>query len=152
MSDLSQYYQMIENCIQSLGVNPATTRGQQPGSWRLVKGSASVYIDCWHIEREGRAYFQVMSPIMKIPESRKESFYFDLLSFNDKLFSCAFTLYKDWAWLKVIRECDGLDPNEAMALITRIGNYADQYDDMLKQHYEGQTTADANLESSHNAG
>ena len=45
-------------------------------------------------------------------------------------------MYKDWAWLKMIRECDGLDENEAFGIITRVGNYADQYDDLLKEHYE----------------
>lgn len=136
MSNIQNTYDMIESCIRSLGVDPLTTRREQAGSWSLVRGSARVYIDCWHIEKEGRSYFQVMSPVMQIPATNRETFYCDLLSFNDKLFSCAFALYNDWAWIKMIRECDGLDAEEAFAIIQRVGSYADQYDDLLKQHYE----------------
>jgi Putative bacterial sensory transduction regulator len=136
MSNIQSNYDMIEACIQSLGVDPSTCRGNNAGSWSLVRGSAKVYIDCWDIESEGRAYFQVMAPVMKIPEQNKESFFMDLLSFNDKLFSCAFALYNDWAWIKMIRECDGLDQSEALAIIQRVGSYADQYDDLLLAHYQ----------------
>ncbi|UKN00784.1 YbjN domain-containing protein [Paracrocinitomix mangrovi] len=136
MSNIQNYYDMIESCLRTLGVDPSTCRGNQAGSWALFKGSAKVYIDCWHIENQGRAYFQVMAPIMKIPEQNRETFYYDLLSFNDKLFSCAFALYNDWAWIKMIREVDGLDESEALAIIQRVGSYADDYDDILKQHYE----------------
>ncbi|OIQ36613.1 MAG: hypothetical protein BM555_02310 [Crocinitomix sp. MedPE-SWsnd] len=147
MSNIQNSYDMIEACIRKLGIDPTTTRGQNAGQWSLMKGSAKVYIDCWMIESEGRAYFQVMSPVMQVPADKKESFYFDLLSFNDRLYSCAFALFKDWAWIKMIRECEGLDEDAAFAIITRVGHYADQYDDMLKQHYEASAsveTADAN--------
>ena len=150
MDNISGYYEIVENCIRKLGLDPLTVRTERSGSWRLVKGSANVYIDCWYIEREGRSYFQVLSPIMKIPENQKESFYYDLLSFNDTLFSCAFTLHNDWAWIKMIRECDGLDENEAFSILTRVGNYADQYDDLLKQHYNGQTSVNIDLNSGGN--
>lgn len=150
MSNIQSYYDMIEGIIRSLGVDPATTRGNQPGSWSLVRGSAKVYIDCWNIESQGRAYFQVMSPIMKVPETNKETFFYDLLSFNDKLFSCAFAIYNDWAWIKMIREVDGMDEAEATAILQRVGSYADQYDDLLKQHYE--SAADTSTANADGAG
>ena len=146
MSNIQNFYDLIERSIQQLGVDPITTRGQIAGQWSLVKGSAKVYIDCWHIESEGRSYFQVMAPVMQIPADRKESFYFDLLSFNNKLYSSAFVLHNDWAWVKMLRECDGLDQAETFAIISRVGHYADQYDDLLKAHYESaaaKDTADA---------
>ena len=150
MSNIQSYYDMIEGIIRSFGVDPVACRGNQPGSWSLVRGSAKVYIDCWHIESQGRAYFQVMSPVIKVPEQNREMFYFDLLSFNDKLFSCAFAIYNDWAWIKMIREVDGMDTNEAAAIMQRVGAYADQYDDLLKQHYE--STADISTANADGAG
>ncbi|MBD3639250.1 MAG: YbjN domain-containing protein [Crocinitomicaceae bacterium] len=150
MSNIQTYYDMVESCIRQLGVDPATCRGDRPGAWSLVRGSAKVYIDCWHIESQGRPYFQVMSPVMKVPEQNKETFFYDLLSFNDKLFSCAFSIYNEWAWIKMIRECDGLDASETLAIIQRVGAYADQYDDLLKQHYE--STADVNTANADGAG
>lgn len=134
--DLSKYYGMVEECISRLGVDPAICRHETTaGKWSLVKGSAKVWIDVWHIENEGRAYFQVMSPVMQIPVDNRGALFQELLQINDKLFGVAFTIFNDWVWLKVIREVKGMDGDEAFAMLTRIGNYADQYDDLLINKY-----------------
>lgn len=136
MQDLSSNYQMVENILSGFGIDPAQCRGERAGQWALFRGSAKVWIDLWHIETEGRAYFQVMSPVMMFPEPSKQGEFFkELLEINDKLFGVGFTIYNGWAWLKHIRELDGLDQAEATATINRIGVYADQYDDYLKQKY-----------------
>ena len=48
------------------------------------------------------------------------------MEINDKLYGVAFTVYDEWAWLKVTRECEGLDEKEAGSLIGKIGQYAAQ--------------------------
>ena len=135
MENLETYYNLVEECIGKLGVDAASCRGEKPGQWSLKKGSVNVWIDVFHLEKEGRAYFQVMSPVMKVPTQNKGGLFEELLTINDRLFGVAFTLYKETVWLKVIREVQGMDVNEAFAMITRIGNYADQYDDELKAKY-----------------
>lgn len=138
MSDLTTYYQMIEDCITQLGVDPVTARGEEAGQWSLVKGSAKVWLDLWHIEREGRAYFQALSPVMKltevIPDKRLELFE-ELLKINHSLYGVAFTCYNDFLWIKVIREAAGMDKAEALAMISRVGTYSDEYDDYLREKY-----------------
>lgn len=139
--DLSPYYQLVENTITKLGIDPSTCRSKnndgavKPGAWNLKKGSAKVWIDLWYIEKENRPYFQVMSPVMQIPANKQGELFKELLEINDKLYGVAFTIYNKWVWLKVIREVDGMDESEAFAMLTRIGNYADQYDDALMQKY-----------------
>lgn len=140
---IQTYYNIVESCISSLGVDPALCRGENAGQWSLVKGSAKVWIDVWHIEREGRAYMQVMCPLMAIPATNQGAFYQELLETNDKLFGCAFSIYNGWVWLKVIRECDGIDEKETMAMINRIGNYSDQYDDYFINKYNPAAGAQA---------
>ncbi|HNF48624.1 MAG TPA: YbjN domain-containing protein [Chitinophagales bacterium] len=136
MSDLQKTIQMVENSIRKLGIDPSTCKGEKEGQYSLNRGSAAVWIDVWHIEKEGRAYFQVMSPIMDVVNvSNKPALYEELLQINDQLFNVAFTLYNNWVWLKTLREVDSLDENEIYAQITRVGNYADRYDDELKQKY-----------------
>jgi hypothetical protein len=134
MSELQNAYRIVEQCIENLGLDPTTVRGEKEGQWSLNKGSAKVWIDVWHIEKEDRAYFQAMSPVMQDPANNTD-LYRELLEINDKLFGVAFTLYNGWVWLKMIREVEGMDENEAFAMITRIGNYADQYDDLLIGKY-----------------
>lgn len=135
MENLDFYYRMIDTAIAKLGVDPEACRGERKGQWTLTKGSAKVWLDLWHIEKEGRAYFQAMCPVLPVPTKNLEAFYRELLEINDKLFGVAFTIYKEWAWIKTIREVAGMDENEAFAMITRVGNYGDQYDDVLKQKY-----------------
>ena len=45
MSDISSYYRMIESCINRLGISPESVRGQNEGSWILMKGSAKMLAD-----------------------------------------------------------------------------------------------------------
>ena len=136
MQDLSKYFTMVEEIIQSLGVDPSLCRGQNPGQYSLMLGSARVWIDVWYIESQSRSYFQAMSPVMRLPILQSQhAFFQELLEINDKLYGVAFTVYNGWAWLKHIRETDGLDKSEAEAMIHRIGVYADQYDDYLKGKY-----------------
>jgi len=135
MEDLQQYFAMVERVITGFGVDPAVCRGDKPGMWRLYKGSAEVWIDIWHVEREERAYFQAMSPVMPVPTQNREAFYKELLELSDQMYGVAFTIYKDWAYIKVIREVNKLDQDEIEATLNRVGIYADDYDDMLKTKY-----------------
>lgn len=133
--DLGKYYQIVENCIKDLGINPADARGDKPGQWNLRKGSAEVWVDIMYLEREQRAYYQVMSPVCPVPETHQLEFFQELLEINHGLFGVSFVKYETWVYIKMIREVDGLDQSEAAAMLHRVGNYADHYDDFLRQKY-----------------
>jgi len=134
--NLKYYYDIIENCIHRLGVDPVSCRSKDTeGHWSLKRGDITVWIDVWFIEREERAYFQVVAPIMETPTDRATQFYEDLLRLNDQLFGVAFTLYNHWTCLKVIREVNGLDMGEAYNMITRVGNYGIEYLKKLSKKY-----------------
>ncbi len=137
MENLSQYYQIVESAIKGLGIDPATCRGQKPGQWDLKKGSASVWVDIMYIEKESRAYFQVMAPICEVPSAKLEDFYKELLEINYGLYGVSFVKYEKWIYIKMIREADGLDANECSSMLNRVGNYSDHYDDYLKEKYHG---------------
>ncbi|MEZ4830116.1 MAG: YbjN domain-containing protein [Bacteroidia bacterium] len=135
MQDLSYHYAIVENALRQLGVDPTTCRGEQPGSWNLVKGSARIMLDLWYIESEQRAYFSALSPVMKFPKSSTESLSRELLAINHQLFGAAFSLFNDVIYMRTIREVDGMDATEAGAMILRVANYTDHYDDILQQKF-----------------
>lgn len=137
MEDLQVYYAMVENVILGFGVDPVTCRGDKPGMWKLYKGSAEVWIDIWYIEREQRAYFQAMAPVMAVPTQNREEFFKELLVLNDQMFGVAFCIYNDWAYIKEIREVEGLGQSEVESTLNRVGIYSDDYDDMLRTKYGG---------------
>lgn len=136
MEDLTFYYEIIEQCIAKLGIDPKICRSDsQQGKWVLRKGSVQVTISIMYIDREKRSYCHIVSPIMRIPQKNQKELFQELLEINDKLFGVSFSIYQNHVWLRIIRECQGLDIDEAFNMLSRVGNYADQYDDILKEKY-----------------
>ncbi len=135
--DLGSQYQMIERVIRRLGVDPEEARGQKEGQWNLNKGQVPVWVDLWYIDAEGRLFFQVMCPVLELPlPELRMAFSEELLRINDVLFGSTFTLRDGWAWVKSIREADGLDESEAELIIRRIGYYGEKYRKKLEGHYQ----------------
>jgi hypothetical protein len=133
--DLTHVHVMVENVIRRFGIDPTSCRGEKPGQWNLTKGSAQIWIDVMEINESG--YFQCMAPISAVPASRTQEFYQEILETNHKLYGVGMTKFKEWIYIKTIRETDGLDENEVAAQMNRIGVYADDYDDYFKNKYFG---------------
>ena len=62
---------------------------------------------------------------------------------NDRLFGVGFTLYRETVWLKHIRETENLQESEIMNTVSRVGNYAEQYEEVLKQKYSAERAGDS---------
>ncbi len=135
MSDITQYYAMVENVIRGLGVDPSLCKGEKEGQWSLTKGSASVWIDVWKADNGFSGYLQIMAPVVQVPTSNKEAFFREILDINHTLYGVGMTAFGDWIYMKTVRELDGLDQAEATAMFNRVGGYADDYDDMLREKY-----------------
>jgi Putative bacterial sensory transduction regulator len=136
MPDLKPYYDMVENCIQELGVEPIKARmPNKEGEWELTKGSITVWVSITYLEQNKTSYIQVLSPVVNVPANNILKFYEDLLETNHTLYGVAFTKYDKWIYVKAIRETEGLDQNEVFNMITRVGNYADMYDDVFWAKY-----------------
>ena len=131
---LAPIYLLVDNVIYSLGLNVTESR-RDKGKWAFYRGSALVKIEVYHSKPNNEDYFHIYSPIMKIPKQNTEKFYKRLLEINNKLFQVSFSIKEGNAVLRVIRECSGLDAKEIENMIQRVGYYADEYDDMLKQEF-----------------
>ena len=135
MQALEAYFRIIEKSILKIGIDPEKCRGEQKGRWSIQKGSINIMIDVWMLEKEQRAYFQVVAPIMEIPKGSNGALTEELLEINHALFGAAFSIFQEIIYLKTTREIEGLDVSEAYQTILRVGNYADYYDDILKAKY-----------------
>jgi hypothetical protein len=127
---------MIEKIISDFGVDPELCKGVRPGQYDLKKGSASVWIDIWKLENENYGYIQILAPVTEIPEENLLAFYEFILETNHKLYGVALTKFENWIYVKAIRELEGLEENEAKAMFNRVGNYADEYDDLIKSKFK----------------
>lgn len=141
---IQQYYTLIEEALAEYKIDPATCRGQQPGQWNLVLGSANIWVDVFQSrDAQGNlteyGYFQVMAPVCDVPVNNQHIFTKELLEANHSLYGVAFTIFKDKAYIRAIRELHGLDKSEVKATFDRIGIYADDWDDKLKTRYHAFT-------------
>jgi len=135
--DLKPHFEQVERVIKSLGIDPASCRGDKEGQWNLKKGSANVWIDVFYSENNKNTYFQCMSPVSAIPQNNKIQFYEEVLEIAHKLYGVGMTKYRDGIYVKAIREVNGLDDSEIVSTLNRIGNYADDYDDYFNNKYFG---------------
>jgi hypothetical protein len=136
MQDLQYYYQMVDDCIKELGIDPAKARiAGKKNEWELTKGSVSLWITITYLEQNKNTYIQVLSPVVNVPANNLLRFYEELLETNHTLYGVAFTKFDKWIYVKAIREIEGLDSNELFNMITRVGNYADMYDDVFWAKY-----------------
>ena len=134
MDNLRYYYNIIEQAIAKIGLDPQITR-KATGQWTIKKGQIPVWIDVFYSQAHKRAYFQAVSPVMKMPNKNQGALALELLQLNNQFYGVAFTTNQGYIFIKTIREAEGMDMNEALAMILRVGNYADQYDNVLKKKY-----------------
>lgn len=137
---ITHYYSLVEQVLAEYKIDPVTARGQQPGQWNLQLGSAKIWVDVFQSkDAQGNltnsGYFQVMAPVCEVPINNQHLFTKELLEINHSLYAVSFTIYKDNAYIKAIRELEGLDRSEVKSTFDRVGIYADDYDDKLKAKY-----------------
>jgi hypothetical protein len=140
MQSIQHYYNMVEEVITGLGVDPATCRGDQPGQWNLKLGSASVWVDVFQSkDADGNlidyGYLQILAPVCEVPVNNQHIFTKELLEINHTLYGVGFTIFGNNAYIKAIRELEGLDKSEVSSTFNRVGVYADDWDDKLKAKY-----------------
>jgi hypothetical protein len=139
---ITHYYNLLEEVLKEYKIDPAAARGDAPGQWNLVLGSASVWVDIFQSkDAQGNltqyGYFQVMAPVCDVPVNNQHLFTKELLEVNHSLYGVSFTIFKEKAYIKSIRELQGLDKSEIKSTFDRVGIYADEWDDKLKTKYFG---------------
>jgi hypothetical protein len=139
---IQYYYHLLEEVLREYKIDPSAARGQQPGQWNLKLGSATVWVDIFQSkDAQGNptqyGYFQALAPICEVPVNNQNAFTRELLEVNHSLYGVGFTIYKDWAYIKAIRELQGLDKSEIKATFDRVSIYSDDWDDKLKTKYFG---------------
>ena len=131
---IQHYYNMFEQVLVEYKVDPTTARGQAPGQWNLKLGSASVWVDVFQSkDAQGNlaqyGYLQVLAPVCDVPVNNQHLFTKELLEINHSLYGVGFTIFKDKAYIKSIRELQGLDISEIRSTLDRVGIYANDWDD-----------------------
>ena len=135
MQELSTYYSTVEDAIQKIGLDPSKFRGALEGEWTLHRGEYSIWIDVWEDPLEQVTYMQVVAPVMNIPIESQKVLFVELLELNLQLCGIAFAVHSEKVVLKGTRVADGLDVQEAYAMIMLISKYVSNFAPMLLKKY-----------------
>lgn len=135
MLNLKKYYSTVEQAIAKIGLDPAKFRGEQEGEWTLHRGKYTIWIDVWNDPVEKVAYLQVVAPVMEIPEESQTVLFRDLLQINLQLCGIAFSVHGEKVVLKGTRVAEGLDVEEAHAMIMLISKYVSNFSPILLKRY-----------------
>ncbi len=129
---------LVEDSIRGLNVDPALCRGEKPGQWNLTYKGATVWIDVFNFPNSpDRWYFQVMSPLLEMPDKNVADFLQNLLEINHTLFGSWICKKNNWTYVMFLRESAGLDINEVNASLDRVAHYSADYQGKLKFKFEG---------------
>jgi hypothetical protein len=136
--DFNQTSVLVEASLAALKVDPVACRGQKPGQWSITYKGVSVWIDVFNFANNpDRWYFQVMSPLVIVPDKNQEAFYQNLLEINGLLFGSWICKKGDWTYVMFLREAADLDQNEVNATLDRVAIYCADYQGKVKFKFEG---------------
>jgi hypothetical protein len=136
--DFNQTSALVEEAIRGLNVDPALCRGQNQGQWSIIYKGSTVWIDVFNLQATpDRWYFQVMSPLLLVPDKNVDSFYQNLLEVNHTLFGSWICKKGDWTYVMFLREAAGLDLSEINATLDRVAFYCSDYKGKLTFKFEG---------------
>jgi hypothetical protein len=134
---IETYAQTVQQILAGLGINPDQVRSQteEGYSWTFRRGSAK--IEVYVSQNETGGFFQVLSPIMHLPQNGLLPLYRRLLELNLQLVNISLGVYLDVVYVYSERPLDGLDIVEANAIINAVATWADELDDKLVSEFSG---------------
>lgn len=122
---LPQMISAIEEALRMAAVNPDDCRTSGGDTqWNLKSHDIEIWIDIYSAEEEGRLYFQVMSPLVMVPENDKEAFFRHLLELNYQLIGTHFVVYKEGVYLKYMRDALNISTEEVYNVLNRFSRFA----------------------------
>jgi hypothetical protein len=138
---LARYAAMVQQVLASIGIEPDQSRLTVDSGygWNFRYGSAIIEVYIHH--SEDGSYFQVLSPIMHLPQAGLLPLYRRMLELNLQLVNAALGVYHDAVYIFSERPLDGLDPVEVNSTISRVASYADDLDNKLVAEFGGRLYA-----------
>lgn len=136
MEDLKKYYEIVEQGIKLAGVDAELCRSHTEGQWNLKRAESDIWIDVWPVEQEGNTYFQVMTPLVEIPEVDTEAFYRELLDLNYQMVAACFVTFKNGVYVKITREVETLTAEDVMLCLSRVGHYGQIFEEGFKKKFQ----------------
>lgn len=130
---------MVEKSLEGLKVDPVKCRGDIRGRWTVVISGGEVWIDIVTSKQDAHThYFQVMSPLFKLPETNQQGIALDLLDYAHGMYGTSVCKKENWFFVMHLREVEGLDQTELDKAIDRVGFYSNDIYSKFKFKYSAE--------------
>ncbi len=145
---MERYYQIVEQALQVIGIDPANARNAESGQWSLFRDEIEIFVDVWgsgkepqwnyYFQEEDMPVLQVIAPITTLPVFDLEEFYEEILDLNRHLFYASFVVNKQENMLAVKYRWVGLemDIDDVVQAVESVGYYAEFFQTRLIQKYK----------------
>ena len=132
---------IVEAVIRDHGVEPDQNQVNAPeggAAWALAFGSAAVMIALNPGQSANAGRLRIVSPIVRMGTDPNKDLFLRLLELNGTaLPGVAFGVIKNEIVLVAERSVRGLDRAGVEEMLSMIGHYADEYDDLLVREFGG---------------
>lgn len=135
--NLQEISALVEQSITGLNIDLNTARKEKEGQWNITVKGAPVYLDVFNFATKPETYyFQVMSPLFKVPTSRTEELFGDLLDMNFEMYACSICRKNGWLYILSLRPALGLDQTEVNYIIDTVAHYSNDFYSKLTFKYK----------------
>lgn len=134
---LEEHANTLEVILDTLNidVDEARLNTENGFGWTFRRGSA--IIEVYISEQGGQGHMQVLAPIQVLPDSGLLPLYRHLLELNLQLTNASLGVFYDVVYVFNERPLQGLEAEEANAIITMVAGYADDLDNRLVNEFGG---------------
>jgi hypothetical protein len=145
---MNQYIEIVEEAIQSLGIDPTVCRTEELNKWRLHRGQAQVVMMLRKSRThkgEDRDTLVLVSPVVVVPkeERLKIRLYQFLLTTSHKLITESFSFAKEEdgtevAYISATYFIGEMRLEEVSFMLDSMSYYAYKFSEELRAEYMGQ--------------
>lgn len=132
----------VNQLCAEIGCTPESIYSKENNSWFFTRGSASVEVFMTSYEtvvKTVRTFVRCFSPVYAIPadNQKKVQLYEEALQNNTKYMGVKLSIIPEKGFVYAVaeRDIEGMDYSEFKTLISDLGYWADQLDDILLQRF-----------------
>jgi hypothetical protein len=137
----------ISQLCTEIGCTPESIYDKQSNSWMFSRGSASIEVIMTSYQtavKTVRTFIRCFSPVYPLPvdNQKKAQLFEEALVNNTKFMGVKLSIIPEKGYMYAVseRDIDGMDYEEFKLLVSDLGYWADQLDDILHTRF-GTTTA-----------
>lgn len=142
MAILESHRQLVNDAIQSLGIDPALCQQEENNNlWKLHRGTAQIIIvaqDSTTHNEDKISTISMMSPVVQIPENFEQlnELYEYILDANHQLIVESFSLSNRWVILSSTYFIDDMRRQEIVQLLDGLSFHAQAFQASLAEKFD----------------